>query len=264
MLSSIYCEFFKLKRSHFYLSILLIASIMPLTLFLGWALQNHYVNWNKYFFQIEQMTFMVVTIPISTLISAYIFGREFSSKTISTLFCYPINKLKIFFSKLIVIMILTALAIIFQLLITILFGFILNHAQLTNTILFIHLKIAAINLLTLYAILPLAILITLVIKNIAVPLVYSFIISVGNVAILTITHSEIGSTLGNFLKATCDYVPTYYPLLSFSNCISESNSSKIMLSLKQPLTGTSIAVDLLFFIFVTFLCILYYSKCEVK
>lgn len=264
MLNAIYCEFLKLKSSHFYLSILLIASIMPLGLFLGWSLQNHYVDWNRYFFQMEQMSFMVVTIPISTLISAYIFGREFSSKTMTTLFCYSINKIKIFFSKLIIIMILTALAIIFQLLITILLGFFLNHAQLTNTILFIHLKITAINLLNLYAILPLAILITLIIKNIVVPLIYSFVISIGNVVILTITTSQKGSTIAKFFKNNCDYLPTYHPLLSFSNCISESNNNKIIVSLKQPLTVTNISVDLLFFIFVTFLCILYYSKCEVK
>lgn len=264
MFNSIYCEFLKLKKSHFYLSIILITCVMPLTLFLGWSIQGHYVIWHAYLFQMEQMTFMFLTIPLSALIAAYIFAREFSYKTMSTLFCYPVNKTKIFFSKLITIAILTAIAIIFQLLLTIFLGFFLNHSQFTSEILFTHLKIALYNILTLYAISPIAILITLLCKNIIVPLIYSFGISISNVFILTLINSKNLGSIGTFFKGNCIYIPTYHPLLSFTNCLNQSKGNEITVSVNSPLTGASIAVDLIVFIAVTCLCIFYYSKCEVK
>lgn len=264
MLNSIYCEFLKLKKSHFYLSIILIACIMPLTLFLGWLVQGHYVIWNRYLFQMEQLAFMFLTITLSSLIAAYIFAREFSQKTMSTLFCYPVNKTKIFFSKLITMAIFTAIAIIFELLLSISLGFFLNHEPFTSKILFNHLIVALYNILALYAISPIAILITLLCKNIVVPLIYSFAISIINVLVLTLINSKNLGSIGNFLKDNCPYIPTYHPLLSFTNCFSQSKGNEVIVSVNSPLTGASIAVDLIVFIAVTSLCIFYYSKCEVK
>lgn len=264
MFNAIYCEFFKLRKSHFYSSIILITCFMPLTLLLGWALQGHYVVWHGYIFQIEQLTFMFLTVPLSTLITSYIFSREFSYKTMPSLFCYPINKAKIFLSKLITAAILIAVTIFFQLFLTILCGFFLNHEQFTSEILFIHLKINLYHVLSLYAILPIAIFITLLCKNMIIPLIYAFVISVSNMFIWSGASARHLYSMGLFFKSACNYIPTYHPLLSLTNCIKQSKGNEHTISTSFPLSSSSIIVDLLVFAVVLSLCVLYYYKSDVK
>lgn len=264
MFNAIYCEFYKLKKSHFYSSILLISCLIPLTLFLGWSIQGHYVIWNEYFFQMEQMTFMFLTIPLSALIAAYIFSKEFSNKTMSTLLCYPLNKVKIFFSKLVVIAFLIAMVIFFQLLLTMIFGFFLNHSQFTIETLFIHLKLTLFHLLTLYFIAPIPIFITLLCKNVLVPLIYGFVVSVSNVFIFTLTNSRNCGIIATYFKDNCIYIPTYHPLLSYTNFMKQSSNGTIIISTNPPLPTSSMVVDLIAFIIVLTLSILYFYKADVK
>lgn len=265
MCNVIYCEFLKIKKSHFYLSLIFIVSILPIGLTLFVNKSNFLRDGLNYIFQVEQASFKFLTIPLSTLIAAYIFTREFSLKTMSNLFCYPASRLKIFFSKLLFIGTSTACIIFFQLFVTLLIGSLFNHIQLTNSILIVYLKLNLYHILCLYAILPLAILIALLCKSSIVPFIYSAVVCMSNLYISAFIPMSSKNALGYAFKNNCDYIPTYFPVKVLSNCFSTSEG-KVPSIIQNAilLNTTSIIVALVFFASGTALCCLYYCKCEVK
>lgn len=263
MCNIIYCEFLKIKKSHFYLSLILVVSILPIGLTLFANKGNSLRNGVNYIFLIEQASFNFLNIPLSTLIAAYIFTREFSFKTMSNLFCYPASKLKIFFSKLVFIGFLTAGLTFFQLFLTLLLGSLFNHSEPTNNLLLVYLKLTLYHILCLYAILPLAILIALLCKNSIVPFIYSAVVCICNLYISAFIPMANKNTLGYEFKNNCDYIPTYFPIKVLSNCFnfSEGKVSSIIPN-AILLNTTNIIVALAVFAAGTALCCLYYCKCE--
>lgn len=265
MYNVIYCEFLKIKKSHFYLSLILIVSISPIGLTLLAPKGNSLRNGVNYIFLIEKASFNFLTIPLSTLIAAYIFTREFSFKTMSNLFCYPASKLKIFFSKLVFIALLIAGLIFFQLFLALLLGSLFNHAELTSNLLLVYLKLNLYHILCLYAILPIAILIALLCKNSIVPFIYSVIVCICNSYMSVFIPMASKNTLGYALKNNCDYVPTYFPIGIISNCFN-AQEHKVPSIIQNAilLNTTNVIVALAVFAIGTALCCLYYCKCEVK
>lgn len=265
MYNVIYCEFLKIKKSHFYLSLILIVSILPIGLTLLASKGGSLRNGVNYIFLIEKASFNFLTIPLSTLIAAYIFTREFSFKTMSNLFCYPASRLKIFFSKLVFIALLIAGLIFFQLFLALLLGSLFNHAELTNNFVLAYLKLNLYHILCLYAILPIAILIALLCKNSIVPFFYSAIVCICNSYMSVFIPMANKNPLGYAFKNNCDYIPTYFPIKILSNCFnfSEGKVSSIIPN-AILLNATNIIAALAVFAAGTALCFLYYCKCEVK
>jgi|GEM_PF-1165625 len=265
MYNVIYCEFLKIKKSHFYLSLIFIVSILPIVLTLLATKGSSLRNGVNYIFLIEKASFNFLTIPLSTLIAAYTFTREFSFKTMSNLFCYPASKLKIFFSKLVFIALLIAGLIFFQLFLSLLLGSLFNHAELTSNLLLVYLKLNLYHILCLCSILPIAILIALLCKNSIVPFIYSVIVCICNAYMSVFIPMASKNTLGYALKNNCDYIPTYFPIKILSNCFnfSEGKVSSIIQN-SVLLNTTNVVASLTVFAVGTALCYLYYYKCEVK
>lgn len=265
MCNVIYCEFLKIKKSHFYLSLILVVSILPIGLTFFVNKSNFLRCGLNYIFYVEQLSFKFLTIPLSTLIASYIFTREFSLKTMSNLFCYPASKIKIFFSKLVLADLLTAGIILFQLFLVFLLGSLFNHARLTNNILLVYLKLNLYHISCLYAILPIAILIALLCKNSIVPFIYSTIVCICNLYISAFIPMANKNALGYTLKSNCDYIPTYFPVKVLSNCFNVSEG-KVPSIIQNTilLNTTNIIVALVVFVFGTVLCCLYYCKYEIK
>ncbi|MFL0249489.1 ABC transporter permease [Clostridium neuense] len=265
MYNVIYCEFLKIKKSHFYLSLIFIVSILPIGITLLASKGNSLRNGINYIFLIEQASFNFLTIPLSTLIAAYIFTREFSFKTMSNLFCYPASKLKIFFSKLVFITFLIAGLIFFQLFLALLLGNLFNHVELTSSLLLVYLKLNLYHILCLYAILPIAILIALLCKNSIVPFIYSAVVCICNSYMSFFIPMANKNTLGYAFKNNCDYIPTYFPIKILSNCFnfSEGKVSSIIPN-AVLLNTTNVVASFTVFAAGTTLCCLYYCKCEVK
>lgn len=267
MLNAVYCEFLKLKRSKFYLLLLISTCYFPIVTCSNFLGTNRTIHWTSYIFQAWQWIPCFFTIPVSTLIVSYIFTNEFHFKTMSTLFCYPLSKIKVFFSKLIASGILIALAVFFQLLLVILIGLLLKHDELTSQIFFAYLKINLYELFCIYAILPIVLLISLICKNSIVPLGFSFIICTANmfISICIINMSKFKpSSTTIFLYNNKDYFVTYYPELLFQNCV-KSIKTVMNISLNSvPLHASSIFIALITFAIGIILCLLYYSKREIK
>lgn len=264
MFNAICCEFLKLKKSKFYLSLLIITCFFPIASSSNLLGTSIFIHWTSYIFQAWQWTPGILAIPVSTLIVSHIFTREFHFKTMSSLFCYPLSKIKIFFSKLIASCILIAFFMFFQFLLIILIGLLLKHDELTNQILVAYLNINLYELFCIYAILPIGLLISLICKNSIIPLVYSSIISLANMYIAIYILKLKTNSTESFLYSNRDYFVTYHPMLVFQNCVKPIKTFMNINLSSAPLHTSSIIIDLIVFALGIILCVLYYSKCEIK
>ncbi|MBU3201230.1 ABC transporter permease [Clostridium estertheticum] len=183
MFNLIYCEFLKLKKSYLFLTIAIIILLPPILLYIKWHAEYNLIIWDMYLFQEETSSTALINLPMYVFISSYIYTREFSYNTAQTLFSYSITRTKIFISKFLTIITMISCIMILQLLFTVLAGLLLPHEALTKSIIIDHLKMNLYILFAQYAILPIAIFIAQVSRNIILPMVYGGIITVFNMCV---------------------------------------------------------------------------------
>lgn len=257
MYDAIYCEFLKLKRSYFYLVIFLIALFFPGTLCLGWLGQGSHVYWDKYIYQVEQMNFLFMNLSMYALIASYIFSREFSYNTSNTLFSYPLSRIKVFVSKFIVIILIIMATIVIQLALTLLTGLFLPHDALTTDIIINHLKLNGCILLFEIAILPIAIFISLLTKNVIGPIIYSGLATLINMFLVSFADQSIS-----------EKIPFIYPLnilTSAVKSVGKGELGKFVIDASSiQLSCTVIIIAILTFLIGMSLSIVYYVKSDIN
>lgn len=260
MIRMIQCELLKLRKSKFYLAIILASCIYPILLFVGNIGDSKLLDWNQYIFSVETASFMIIIPPVSCLISAYIFSKEFSSGMCQNLFCYPESRTKLFIAKLITIMLLVVSLLIIQIFVTILLGFISPHKLLTMKIMNTHFKLYLYIIFVQCCILPICILITLILKNLIIPLIYGFILSVCNLFIST--YFIVVGLKSSVVKNIVYNIPTFYNMPILYSCFKNKNGKAIAIKCNQILPTQSIIICITTFIIVNVICVLYYKNIE--
>ena len=247
MLDAICCEFMKLRKSYFYPTVLSVLCFLPVFLYLVWLGQGQPVEWSKYIPKIEVMAILTTYTPMFSVVSAYIFTREFSNNIATVVYAYPVSRIKIFLSKLVFLGAFMILAYFLQLLFIIVGGLLVTHEVLTQSILITILKANMYSLIFQYAIIPVSILIALLFKKITASIVYSGIVTIININLMRGGAEKI-----------YDYAPMFYPLLSI-----EALRGKIPIGLDGGLQTRIIIAALTFITGIT-VCIIYYLKADVN
>lgn len=175
MLNIIYSEFLKLKKSYI-LSVSLISGvIMSIFMILGNLLAGIGMSFENFVCNIEQMNFSILDIILFSLIAGYVFSREYTDKTDSILYTYPISRMKIFISKLITIYILIFLVYFIQCISMYLSYYIADGIIPSSTLIMTDIKANTVSMLFQLLLIPIPILIANISKNIMIPLVYGIL-----------------------------------------------------------------------------------------
>ena len=175
MINVIYSEFLKLKKSSYMLLILASALTMPIIMNIAILIvQDKNRTFDSYAYNIEQISCLLIYGIVFCIISGYVFSREYSHKTASTLYSYPCSRIKIFIGKLLVIYSTIFLIYLIQCIAVYigyykLFGFI-ERAALINDI-----KANLCSLLCQMMIIPIPILLAIFKKNIIIPVAYGIV-----------------------------------------------------------------------------------------
>lgn len=114
MINIIYSEILKLKKSKILLLIIVATLAMPIMLNGAILLSQDDRTFESYVFNSEGINFWMIFGILFSIVGGYVFSREYSEKTDSTLFSYPCSRTKIFFGKLIVVYILIFLTCVIQ------------------------------------------------------------------------------------------------------------------------------------------------------
>lgn len=240
MVNILYSEMLKLKKSYFLLIILAGGLALPLLLFLGWLVQGQTVVWNGYTANSEIMMFIMLCPILFSLVSAYVFSREFTDKTANILYSYPAHKIKIFQGKLLVIFMVIAIIYIIHFVALFGTGLILNHEPLTKEILLAHGKIHLYSMIFHFALIPISIFIASLCRNIILPIICATLVTLTNMFLLS----------GNKFK----YSPFMMPFMPLANYTDK---------LKYFVTTQTIFMAVVVFMVGFITCSLYYLKTDI-
>ncbi|MCO5386541.1 ABC transporter permease [Desulfosporosinus sp.] len=103
--SVLHCEFRKIIRSNVFGLVFLVFAFGPIMMGVGTILSSNTgdINWQMYLTELLSGLAALGLIGY-TFISAWVFGREFSDKTIKDLLAKPVSRSQIVMSKLLVIL----------------------------------------------------------------------------------------------------------------------------------------------------------------
>ncbi|SFJ90265.1 ABC transporter permease [Thermoflavimicrobium dichotomicum] len=184
-------EMLKLKNSYMLFVVFIGGVFMPGLLVIGRLVTNDGPRvWIEYFSTIETAMFIFLGMILFSLISSYVFTREYTEKTINFLFTYPIHRTKIFFGKLIVVYAVIVLTYCIQFLAILATGVFLMEDSLTSQMFTSQLKANGYSLLFQFALVPIYTLLGSVYKNLMVPIIISSICTVSNLLIFTSDYKE--------------------------------------------------------------------------
>lgn len=201
MLNIIYSEFLKLKRSYIISISLICGVLVSILMIFGNLLAGIGMSFEKFACNIQQINFSILNIILFSLISAYVFSREFTDKTASILYTYPISRMKIFISKLIAIYMLIFLVYFIQCISVCLSYYITDGIIPSSALITTHIKGNIVSMLFQFLLIPIPILIANITKNIMIPTVYGIL--------GFITSCFIGSS-----STYSSYIPLIAPQIS--------------------------------------------------
>ena len=132
-------------------------------------------TFEQYSSNIEMLNFLLLYTILFSLIAGYVFSREFTDKTSSIVYAYPISRIKIFIGKLITIDMLISLVYLVEVISIYLGYYILNHTLPESTFIISHIKYNIYSLIFQFLLIPIPILITNMSKNIILPVIYGIV-----------------------------------------------------------------------------------------
>lgn len=212
MLNIIYCELLKLKKSYIIPVAVIGGMFMSILMVLASLVFKESVEtFEQYSSNLEIPNTLLLYTIFFSLVAGYVFSREFSDKTSSVVYAYPVSRTKIFISKLITIDILISLVYLVKV-ISIYLGYdILNHTLPESSFIISYIKYNIYSLIAQFLIIPIPILITNMSKNIVLPVIYGIFGT-----IVTIVSSGKMFKIGEYVPLIAPYkfiIKVYRPNL---------------------------------------------------
>lgn len=174
MFDFIYAEILKIKKSKVVLCLILTSIILPGIWFFLSLFYYPHSAWASASIEVEDFTFLILETLIFVLLSNYVFVKEYSYDTKGIEYAYPVHRIKIYVSKLLVTY------MILLLIYTIHFFVVLLGLALTMTMfsiknmLFSHFEAYLLSILLQFCIIPIMVILGNVLKKYS----YSILISI--------------------------------------------------------------------------------------
>lgn len=173
MLNIIYCELLKLKKAYIIPVGVIGGMFMSILMVLvSLVFKEEVQTFEQYSSNLEIPNTLLLYTILFSLIAGYIFSREFSDKTSSVVYAYPVSRTKIFISKLIIIDMLISLVYLVKVISIYLGYYILNHTLPESSFIISDIKYNIYSLIAQFLIIPIAIVITNMSKNLILPVIY--------------------------------------------------------------------------------------------
>ena len=133
MMKYILAEIFKYRKAKikFCTIVLFMPTVISFIIYGFNKKYNSLLLWEGYLNVILTFLNDIVAPIVYGIIAAYIFGHEYETKTMNVMFTYPINRMKILFSKLACIFYIIAITLILIFFTSIILGLLLKHESLS-------------------------------------------------------------------------------------------------------------------------------------
>ncbi|RII34103.1 ABC transporter permease [Clostridium chromiireducens] len=133
MMKYVLAEIFKYRKAkiRFCTIVLFIPIVISFIIYGFNEKYNYLIIWEDYFNVILNFLNDIVAPIVYGIISAYIFGHEYETKTMNVMFTYPINRMKLLISKLGCIFYIIASTLILAFFTSLILGLLIKHESLT-------------------------------------------------------------------------------------------------------------------------------------
>ncbi|MCY6958538.1 ABC transporter permease [Clostridium brassicae] len=247
MIDGLYSEFLKLKRTGYYITILLVGLICLMFTTMNKQMVSS-LNWYGYFFKFEFIAFGIFFTLVIPNIIAIIFVREFRYKTAPIEFSYPNGRFGALINKFLMSIIVVAIIYGISYILVILGGVIFLKTPLTTEPLINHFKIFTISFVFQVALTPLAILIALIGKSMIISLIYSMVLITGNAHYLL--ESKYSDYIFSILPAS--------PIAKLRTTVCQ-----VPIPVNMVISNSDIYLGIFIFIIGVVGCILFYRKANI-
>lgn len=149
------------------------------------------VVWEDYFLTPVMLINLLLGIGLFSLLTGFIFSREYQEHMINNLFTYPISRFNFFVGKLIVMLLIIAITLFSSYILSILSGLILKHEPLTTAILLKYLKAYMLMVIMHFALVPIVAQLSISKRNIIPPIILGIGVMVLNLIILNTPFNTI-------------------------------------------------------------------------
>lgn len=172
------------------LLILLIPTVISFFMY-GFNEKYDGIEWTEYFNLIMTFLNYIVCSIVYGIVTAYTIGREYESRTINILFTYPINRIKILFSKWLFILSVIFSSLLSVFVISLVGGLFLKHDPITSSIILYYLfgfiKMVVYHFMLIFFVSA----VTIIAKSVLAPIIVIVAMSFANLVI-------VNTNLGNF------------------------------------------------------------------
>ncbi|QEK13128.1 hypothetical protein FQB35_12800 [Crassaminicella thermophila] len=173
MLNLLYTEVLKLKRAKI-MWLLPIGGLLPTLLSLIIIinnLKNYNIHWESAFKNNFVFMTLIMGVALFSLISGYVFSREYTENTANTLYTYPVDKSKFIFAKLMVIFIMIYITLAINYVSLLVGGMMLIKEPMTGSLLIDTMKSQLLIGIMFFALSPVSALLGVIGKNVIPPIV---------------------------------------------------------------------------------------------
>ncbi|MDQ0178050.1 ABC transporter permease [Bacillus chungangensis] len=220
MVNLLYTELLKLKRAKMFMVSVIGAAAAPLMIFIGYldvkAKKPHEaILFSEFFSETNLYVLLLIGTLLYGVITAYLFNREYVEDTLKNLLTIPVSRMSLIISKLVLLFIWIQVLTFTAWGLTFMLGLIGQVEGLSAAVLIQSLKQFIIGGSLLFLLSTPTIFVTFLFKNYVPTIIFTAVITMGNVAIANKEYSVLFPWSAVNVIATNSFVPEYPPLYSY-------------------------------------------------
>ncbi|WP_267934241.1 ABC transporter permease [Paenibacillus profundus] len=224
MVNLVYTELLKLKRAKMFMVSLIGAAAAPLMVFIGYLdykakKPDMPVLFSEAFSQTNLYVLLLIGTLLYGVITAYLFNREYVEDTLKNLLTIPVSKISFIASKLVLLFIWILVLTLVAWGLTFILGWIGQYEGLSAGVLLQSLKQFLIGGSLLFLLSTPTIFVTFLFKNYVPTIIFTAVITMGNVALANREYKALYPWSAVHLIADNGFVPEYPPLYSYAAII---------------------------------------------
>lgn len=215
MVSLLFTELLKLKRSSMFLISILGATVAPFIVVIATYINEPSTLFKELFYNVNLYTVLIIGVPLYGVVTSYLFNREYMENTLKNILTIPVARISFIISKMLLLFMWIMMLTVVAWGITLVLGLLTKFDGLSTMLLIKSLKQFSVGGVLLFILSTPIILVTLVMKNYVPTIIFTVVITLINVMAGNSEHRDLfpWAAAGDIANNTL--LPTYPPEYSY-------------------------------------------------
>ena len=181
LVSLLFTELLKLKRSSMFLISILGAIVAPFVVVVATYVNEPTTPFKELFYNVNLYTVLIIGVPLYGVVTTYLFNREYTENTLKNILTIPVSRMSFIMSKTLLLFMWIMMLTVIAWGITLVLGLLMQFNGLSSSMLTESIKQFSIGGILLFILSSPIILVTLVMKNYVPTIIFTVVITLINV-----------------------------------------------------------------------------------